>query len=91
MGEKYDSVQSAIEKQGDKLSEIKLQIEDVVYELDQRLTRKSKKKDKNKKSISSRFLYNNPFLEKYTRKKLKKLNDLISVIKSNIFENDEMQ
>lgn len=91
VGEKYDSVQSAIEKQGDKLSEIKLQIEDVVYELDQRLTRKSKKKDKNKKSISSRFLYNNPFLEKYTRKKLKKLNDLISVIKSNIFENDEMQ
>lgn len=91
VGEKYDSVQSAIEKQGDKLSEIKLQIEDVVYELDQRLTRKSKKKDKNKKSISSRFLYNNPFLEKYTRNKLKKLNDLISVIKSNIFENDEMQ
>ena len=91
VGEKYDSVQSAIEKQGDKLSEIKLQIEDVDYELDQRLTRKSKKKDKNKKSISSRFLYNNPFLEKYTRKKLKKLNDLISVIKSNIFENDEMQ
>ena len=91
VGEKYDSVQSAIEKQGDKLSEIKLQIEDVVYELDQRLTRKSKKKDKNKKSISSRFLYNNPFLEKYTRNKLKKLNDLISVIKSNIFENEEMQ
>lgn len=91
VGEKYDSVQSAIEKQGDKLSEIKLQIEDVVYELDQRLTRKSKKKGKNKKSISSRFLYNNPFLEKYTRNKLKKLNDLISVIKSNIFENDEMQ
>lgn len=91
VGEKYDSVQSAIEKQGDKLSEIKLQIEDVVYELDQRLTRKSKKKNKNKKSISSRFLYNNPFLEKYTRNKLKKLNDLISVIKSNIFENDEMQ
>ena len=91
VGEKYDSVQSAIEKQGDKLSEIKLQIEDVVYELDQRLTRKSKKKDKNKKSISSRFLYNTPFLEKYTRNKLKKLNDLISVIKSNIFENEEMQ
>ncbi len=91
VGEKYDSVQSAIEKQGDKLSEIKLQIEDVVYELDQRLTRKSKKKNKNKKSISSRFLYNNPFLEKYTRNKLKKLNDLISVIKSNIFENEEMQ
>ncbi len=91
VGEKYDSVQSAIEKQGDKIIDIKLQIEDVVYELDQRLTRKSKKKDKNKKSISSRFLYNNPFLEKYTRNRLKKLNDLISVIKANIFENDEMQ
>lgn len=89
--EKYDTIYSVLEKQNDKISDFKLQIEDVVFELDQRLTRKAVKKDGNKMKTPNRFLYNNPFLEKYTRNKLKKLNDLVSSIKSNIFENEEMQ
>lgn len=88
--EKYGSIHTMLEKQSDRINEFKLQIEDVVFEIDQRLTRKSSKKD-SKNKISSRLLYNNPFLEKYTRNKLKKLNDLISNIKSNIFESEEMQ
>lgn len=89
VGEKYDSVYSLLEKQGDKIAEFKAQIADVVIELDHRLTRKNKTKDK--KSLSSRLLYNNPYLEKYTRNKLDKLTELINSIKADLFENGEMQ
>ncbi len=87
--EKYDSIHAAVEKQGSKISDFKLQIEDVVIELDQRLTRKNKTKDK--KSLSSRLLYNNPFLEKYMRNRLNKLSELVSSIKADLFENGDMQ
>lgn len=88
--EKYESIQTLFEKQGDKINEIKLQIEDVIIDFDRHLTRKDKEKNAEKKNIS-RFIYNNPFLEKVTKNKLKKLNDLVDSFKADIFENGDKQ
>ncbi|MDD6012309.1 MAG: putative ABC transporter permease [Oscillospiraceae bacterium] len=89
---KYDHFREALAKRAEKVSEFKMQIEDIVYEYDQRITRKNKKKDKQekKKSLSSRLLYNNPNFERRTRKQIEKLNSLIDDIKANIFENEDM-
>lgn len=89
---KYDHFREALAKRAEKVSEFKMQIEDIVYEYDQRITRKNKKKDKQekKKSLSSRFFYNNPNFERRTRKQIEKLNSLIDDIKANIFENEDM-
>lgn len=89
---KYDHFREALAKRAEKVTEFKMQIEDIVYEYDQRITRKNKKKDKQekKKSLSSRLLYNNPNFERRTRKQIEKLNSLIDDIKANIFENEDM-
>ncbi len=87
--EKYDTVHSSLEKQSDKIADIKGQIEDVVTEFEERVTRKIKKSDKNRRYLSSRLLYNNPFLEKYTRNKLNKLTELTRKIKAHFFENGD--
>ncbi len=89
--EKYDTVHSALEKQSDKIADIKSQIEDVVTEFEERITRKVKNSDKNRKYLSSRLLYDNPFLEKYTRSKLNKLTELARKIKSHFFESGDIK
>lgn len=89
---KYDHFREALAKRAEKVTEFKMQIEDIVYEYDQRITRKNKKKDKQekKKSLSSRLFYNNPNFERRTRKQIEKLNSLIDDIKANVFENEDM-
>ncbi len=84
--EKYESIQTMLEKQGEKFNEIKLQIEDVIIDFDRHITGKDKEK-KNK----SRFINNNPFLERVTKNKYKKLTDLIDSFKADIFENGDKQ
>lgn len=88
--EKYGSIQIMIEKQGDKINDLKNQIEDVVLDFDRHITRKDKK-NKNEKEATSRFIYNNPFLEKYTKNQYKKLIELIDSFKANLFENGDKQ
>lgn len=88
--EKYESIQAALEKQGDKFNEIKLQIEDVVIDFDRHITRKDREKDTEKKT-KNRFIYNNPFLEKVTKNKYKKLIDLIDSFKADFFEDGDKQ
>lgn len=84
--EKYESIQTMLEKQGEKFNEIKLQIEDVIIDFDRHITGKDKEK-KNK----NRFINNNPFLERVTKNKYKKLTDLIDSFKADIFENGDKQ
>lgn len=90
VAEKYGSIQIMIEKQGDKINDLKNQIEDVVLDFDRHITRKDKK-NKNEKEATSRFIYNNPFLEKYTKNQYKKLIELIDSFKANLFENGDKQ
>lgn len=90
VAEKYGSIQMMIEKQGDKINDLKNQIEDVVLDFDRHITRKDKK-NKNEKEATSRFIYNNPFLEKYTKNQYKKLIELIDSFKANLFENGDKQ
>lgn len=90
VAEKYGSIQIMIEKQGDKISDLKNQIEDVVLDFDRHITRKDKK-NKNEKEATSRFIYNNPFLEKYTKNQYKKLIELTDSFKANLFENGDKQ
>lgn len=84
--EKYESIQTMLEKQSEKFNEIKLQIEDVIIDFDRHITGKDKEK-KNK----NRFINNNPFLERVTKIKYKKLTDLIDSFKADIFENGDKQ
>lgn len=84
--EKYESIQTMLEKQGEKFNEIKLQIEDVIIDFDRHITGKDKE-NKNK----NRFINNNPFLERVTKNKYKKLTDLIDSFKADIFENGDKQ
>lgn len=88
--EKYESIQAMLEKQGDKFNEIKLQIEDVIIDFDRHITRKDREKDIEKKT-KNRFIYNNPFLEKVTKNKYKKLIDLIDSFKADFFEDGDKQ
>ena len=87
-------INDLIEKGKDKALEIKYTVDDVFYELENKLAKPVKRKEKkvkvNKIDLPSRFFYNYPDFERQTRKQMQKLKDLISEIKSNIHEGEEM-
>lgn len=86
IGDKYTILQTEIYKQSDRIQEYKKQI-DSTFEKLENLLNKGKKDKKNR--ADDRFFYNNPFLEKYTRKQMEKIRSLIDDIKSNIYEGEE--
>ncbi len=81
-----------VDKSKDKAIEFKYTVDDVFYELDKKLARPEKKKEKKqeKTNLPSRLFYNNPDFERRTRKQMQKLTDLIDEIKSNIREGEDM-
>ena len=85
-------INELIEKGKDKAMEIKYTVDDLFYELDKKLARPVKRKEKkeNKKDLPSRLFYNNPDFERRTRKQMQKLTDLMDEIKSNIREGEDM-
>lgn len=89
--DKYEVVHSLAQKQADRVADFKYQLEDTVYQLDVRLTRRNKKKNDDKKSLSSRLFYDNPNFERRTRIKLKNIQSMIDDIKANVFESEDMQ
>ncbi len=91
--EKYNYIQEKVVKQADKIIEVKYQIEDLYSSLEEMLTPKSKNKSgkQNKNRLASRIFYNNPELERRTRKQMEKLNRIIDDIKANIYEGEDMQ
>ncbi len=90
--EKYSYIQEKVVKQADRIVEIKYQIEDLYASLEEMLTPKPKEKSssRNKNRLASRIFYNNPELERRTRKQMEKLNRIIDDIKSNIYEGEDM-
>lgn len=89
--EKYTTIQNSIEKYSGAVSDFKYQVEDLLYQFDLHFTGKSNKKNNKKESLSNRLFYNNPGFERRTKKQLEKLQSLIDAIKSNLFENEDMQ
>lgn len=91
--DKYAYIQEKVVKQADKIVEVKYQVEDLYSELENMLTKKAAKKDdkKEKRHLTSRIFYNNPDLERRTRKQMEKLRKIIDDIKANIYEGEEMQ
>lgn len=87
-------INDLIEKGKDKALEIKYTVDDVFYELENKLAKPVKRKEKkvkvNEIDLPSRFFYNYPDFERQTRKQMQKLKDLISEIKSNIHEGEDM-
>ena len=87
-------INDLIEKGKDKALEIKYTVDDVFYELENKLAKPVKRKEKKVKDkeidLPSRFFYNYPDFERQTRKQMQKLKDLISEIKSNIHEGEDM-
>ena len=87
-------INELIEKGKDKAMEIKYTVDDVFYELEKKLARPVKRKEKkekeNKRDLPSRLFYNNPDFERSTRKQMQKLTDLMDEIKSNIREGEDM-
>ena len=87
-------INDLIEKGKDKALEIKYTVDDVFYELENKLAKPVKRKEKKAKDkeidLPSRFFYNYPDFERQTRKQMQKLKDLISEIKSNIHEGEDM-
>ena len=83
-----------VDKSKDKAVEIKYSIDDLFYELENKLAKPvkiSKKERKEKKNdLPSRLFYNNPDFERRTRKQMQKITDLIDEIKSNIREGEDM-
>ncbi|MCM1544854.1 MAG: hypothetical protein NC110_06080 [Ruminococcus sp.] len=64
------------------------QIQDIIQQFELRFSRKNKQ-EKNK--YASRFFHNSMHIEKITRKQIERLKKLSDDIKSNVFENGEMQ
>ena len=85
--DKYNYFHNVYEKQSDKITDIKYQIEDLLIEFDKRLTFS----DRKKASSSSRIFYNNPMFEKLTKIRIEKLKNIIYEIKSNLSASEEMQ
>lgn len=87
-------IHELIDKSKDKAIEIKYSVDDVFYELEQKLalpTKERKKEKSDKKSVlPSRLFYNNPNFERRTRKQMQKLRELMDEIKSNIHEGEDM-
>jgi len=87
-------IHELIDKSKDKAIEIKYTVDDVFYELEQKLarpTKKYKEEKRDKKSVlPSRLFYNNPNFERRTRKQMQKLKELMDEIKSNIREGEDM-
>lgn len=87
-------INDLIEKGKDKALEIKYTVDDVFYELENKLAKPVKRKENKVKDkeidLPSRFFYNYPDFERQTRKQMQKLKDLISEIKSNIHEGEDM-
>lgn len=84
-----------ISKSADKAIEVRYSIDDLFYELEQRLSRPKSKRTKDKKKdkkivLPSRLFYNNPNFERRTRKQMEKLTELMNEIKSNIREDEDM-
>ena len=83
-----------VDKSKDKAVEIKYSIDDLFYELENKLAKPvkiSKKERKEKKNdLPSRLFYNNPDFERRTRKQMQKITGLIDEIKSNIREGEDM-
>ncbi len=90
--EKYAVIQEKISKQADKVYEVKYQIEDLYSQLEDMLTiKKVSKENSSKNNFARRIFYNNPNLERRTRKQMDKLRSLIDDIKANIYEGEDMQ
>ncbi len=88
IGDKYDVIHTEIAKQTDKITDFRYQIDETVSQVEAMLMPKSDKKTK-KNNLSARIFYNNPDLERYTRKQMDKINSLIDDIKANIYEGEE--
>ncbi len=84
-----------INKGTDKAVEIKYSVDDLLWELEQKLSKvkprlsENEKKDK-KNILPERLFYSNPGLERYTRKQMEKLRELIDDIKANLFDGEDM-
>lgn len=87
-GDKYAVFKEAIEKQSDKVSDFKVQIEDIYTQFEERFNRITDTSNKKIKSFSNRIFRNNPFFERRTKMRLEKLKKIIEDIKANIY-NDE--
>ena len=85
--DKYNYVHGIYEKQADKITETKYQIEDLLIQFDERFTIKRDKKE----NSSNRMFYDNPMFEKLTKKRIGKLKKIIDDIKANVFEGEDMQ
>jgi len=86
IGDKYTTVQTELYKQSDKISEYKKQIESTFEKLEKLLSSDKKRKES---GITDRFFYNNPGLERRTRKQMDKIRSLINDIKANVYEGEE--
>lgn len=87
IGEKYTTLQTEIYKQSDKIQEFKSQIDSTFEKLDSLLGFNND--GKKKRRVSDRFFYNNPILERYTRKQMDRIHSLIDDIKANLYEGEE--
>ncbi|MCM1363602.1 MAG: hypothetical protein NC122_00670 [Faecalibacterium sp.] len=76
------------EKSSDEQPSALEQIQDVIQQFELRFSRKTKKQ---KNKYASRFFHNSMPIEKNTRKQIERLKKLVDDIKSNVFENGEMQ
>lgn len=91
--EKYSVMKEIIEKQTDKVTEFRYQIEELYDQFEKRfdkLTFKEKRSEK-MKNLSNRIFYDNPYFERNTKIKLEKLRNIIDEIKANIYEGEEMR
>ncbi len=90
VGDKYHVFREGIVKHADKVSDFKLQLEDLYDQFEIRFNKikKSEGKAEKIKSFSSRIFYNNPLFEKLTKKQLERLKNIVEDIKSNIYDNE---
>ena len=72
--------------------EVKYSVDDLFYELEKKLAKPIKVKNKKEKKVDlpSRLFYNNPGFERITRKQMQKLTSLMDEIRSNIREGEDM-
>ncbi len=94
LGDTYESLQLSFvegnEKINDKRNEVFEQIQDTLSQFEIHFSVRKPQKGQNNKP-ASRFFRNNMPFEAYTKKQIDRLKKLAEDIKTNIFENGEMQ
>lgn len=85
---KYTFFKESIEKQSDKVSEYKAQIEDVYAQFEERFNKITDKSNRKIKSFSNRIFRNHPLFERRTKIRLEKLKRFIEDIKTNINDDE---